>query len=42
MPDQVDSLLGEGFDGVLSKPIRTMDLNQALLRCRSGSRSADL
>ena len=42
MPDQVDSLLAEGFDGVLSKPIRTMDLRQALLRCRSESRRVDL
>lgn len=42
MPDQVDSLLGEGFDGVLSKPIRTMDLSQALLRCRSESRPVNL
>ena len=42
MPDQVDSLLAEGFDGVLSKPIRTMDLSQALLRCRSESRRVDL
>jgi hypothetical protein len=37
----MDSLLGEGFDGVLSKPIRTMDLSQALLRCRSESRYMD-
>ena len=42
MPDQVETLLSEGFDGVLSKPIRTMDLSQALLRCRSESRPVDL
>ena len=42
MPDQVDTLLDEGFDGVLSKPIRTMDLSQALLRCRPESKPVDL